>query len=100
MATRCSFSARSDPKGSLLLGDDLGGLSDGGRSALSVDHDLEALEVVQVGAGLSLGELDCEGGLGPLSGETSLLGGFEEGASAGATSDIDLHSCERDSFQR
>ena len=100
MASRCSFGARSDLKGSLLLGDGLGGLSDGGRSALSVDHNLEALQVVQVGAGLSLGELHCEGGLGPLSGETSLLGGLEEGASAGATSDIDLHSCERDSFQR
>ena len=82
----------SDAKCSLLLGDALGGLSDGNGAALSVDHDLEALEIAEVGAGVSLGELLGEGGLSPLSRETGSLDSLHESASAGAASDINLHS--------
>ena len=80
MASRCSFGARSDLKCSLLLGDNLGGLSDGSGSALSVDHDLEAREIAKVSTGLSLGKLNSEGSLGPLGGKTGFLGGLHESA--------------------
>ena len=92
MASRCSVGAMSDAGGSLLLGDGLHRLSDHGGAALSVDHDQEALVIVEVSAGSSLGELLGEGGRGPLSCELSLLGGGKEGASAGAASDVNLHS--------
>ena len=88
---RCSVHARSDAGCSLLLGDDLDLLSDGEAPLSSVDHDLEALEVSQVGTGLSLGQLLGEGSLGPLGSEASLLGVLGKGAGAAAASNINLH---------
>lgn len=84
---------------SLLLGDDLNLLLDGEASLLSVDHNLEALEVGEVGASVSLCELLGNGGLGPLGGEVHFLGGLHEGASAGTTLNGDHHFGERESLE-
>lgn len=100
--TRCSVGAWSDSGGSLLLlvlGDRLDLLSDGQASLLSVDHDLEALEVGQVGARLSLGELLGDGHGGPLVSERSLLDGPEKGARAGAALDRERQLGQRQSLQ-
>ena len=92
--------AMGDWNCSLLLGDGLGGLADGSSSGLSVDHDLEALEVAQVGAGLFRGELLGEGHGVPLLSEALLLADSEDLASAGGAGDAHLQLRERQSFQR
>ena len=82
---RCSINAWSDVDCSLLLGDDLNLLSDGKASLLPVDHDLEALEVGEVGTLSSLGELNGDGHGGPLVGELAFGDGLLEGSSAAST---------------
>ena len=84
---------------SLLLGDDLNLLFDGKRSLLSVDHDLEALEIGEVCAGGSLSELLGNGGSGPLGGEAFLLGSLDQSAGTAATLNVKLHSGERKSLK-
>jgi len=84
---------------SLLLGDDLNLLFDGKRSLLSVDHDLEALEIGEVCAGGSLSELLGNGGSGPLGGEAFLLGSLDQSAGTAATLNVQLHSGERKSLK-
>lgn len=79
---------------SLLLGDNLNLLADGEASLLLVNHDLEALQVSQVGTGGPLDKLLSDGSLLPLAREVRLLGNLEEGASASATLDINLHAGE------
>ncbi len=85
------------------LGGGLGGRSDrfldGEGSSLSVEHDLEALEVSEVSTSSSLGQLLHEGGLLPFLGEVSSLGGLDEGASAGTTSDLDNSLGKRQSLE-
>jgi len=98
--SRCSVIAKSDWDSSLLLGDHLHLLADGEGSLLSVDHDLEALEVGEVGAKTSLGQLLSNGGGGPLGGEIGFLGSSDQGASAGSFLDVNLHSGERQSLER
>ena len=78
----------------LGLRDDLNLLSDGEGSLLSVDHDLEALEIAEVGTGVSLNQLLCNGGSSPLCCETFLSGNLNEGASAAAALNGDLHPGE------
>ena len=116
---RCSKDSRSDRQCSLLsallalggggltlsssgglLGDSLNLLLDGEASLLAVDHNLEALDVGEVGAKGSDGKLLGDGGLSPLGSEAGLLGGLDEGSSAGATLKRDLHSGQRQSLQR
>ena len=115
---RCSKDSRSDRHRSLLsallalggggltfssgrlLGDSLNLLLDGEASLLAVDHNLEALDVGEVGAEASDGKFLGDGSLSPLGSEAGLLGGFDEGSSAGATLEGDLHSGQRQSLQR
>jgi len=97
--SRCSVIAKSDWDGSLLLGDHLHLLADGEGSLLSVDHNLEALEVGKVSAKASLGQFLGNGGRGPLGGEIDFLAGSEESAGTGSTRDGNLHSGERQSLE-
>ena len=83
-----------------LFGDCLHLLFDGEGSLLSVDHDLEALEVREVGAKASLDQLLGNGGVGPLGGETGFLGSSDKGASASSFLNVKLHSGERQSLER
>ena len=76
---------------SLLLGDNLNLLFNGEGSLLASNHSLEALNVGEIGTGLSLSELFGDGHLGPLGGESCLLGGLNEGTSAASTLNWDLH---------
>merc|ERR1712127_387889 len=80
-------------RGGLLasLGDDLNRFLDSKASLLAVDHNLEAFEVVKVGASGSLCELSGDGGLGPLGGEVHFLHGLKKGAGTGAMLDGDHH---------
>ena len=96
---RCSVNAWSDVACSLLLGDDLNLLSDGEGSLLPVDHDLEALKVGEVLASGSLGELLRDGHGGPLGGQTLLLHNLAKCASAGTTSNRNLHLGQRESLK-
>lgn len=89
----------SDCGSSLLLGDDLDLLSDGEASVLFVDHDLEALQVGQVGTGVPGGQLLSEGSGGPLLVQIGGLNSLSEGAGAGATLDANLHSGEREPLE-
>jgi len=82
---RCSVNAGSDLEDSLLLGDDLNLLLDGEGSLLSVDHNLEALEVGEGSTEVSLSELFSDGHLGPLGVKIGLLACLDEGTSAGST---------------
>ena len=99
---RCSmWYARNDPENSrsLLLGDDLDLLVDGNAPLFLVDHNLEALKITEVLAGVPCSELLGEGGGSPLVSEIGLLGGLSESASASAASNGNLHLGKRDSLQ-
>jgi hypothetical protein len=65
-----------------------------------VDHDLEALEVGEVGAEASLDQLLGNGGIGPLGGEIGFLASSDQGASASSFLNVKLHSGERQSLER
>ena len=60
-------------------------LSDSEGSLFSVEHNLEALEVGEVGTSVSLGQLLHEGGLLPGLLQTSGLRGLNQSACAGTT---------------
>ena len=94
--------AKNNPENSdsLLLGDDLDLLVDGNAPLFLVDHNLEALKVAEVLAGVPCSELLGEGGGSPLGSEIGLLGGLGKSASASAAGDRDLHLGKRDSLQR
>ena len=85
---------------SLLLGDDLNLLSDGKASLLSVDHNLESLEVGELLTFLSLSKLLSNGHGGPLFGEFCRCDGLFKSASTAATLNGELELGHGQSLKR
>lgn len=80
-----------------LLDHFLGKLADGVRSSLSVNHNLEAFEVVKFGAGFALSKSSGRGGRLPLLFQIELLGDLNEGGGTGTAAQIHSQAGESES---
>ena len=89
-----SCSSVSAQRSVSLLDHFLGQLADGMRSSLSVNHNLEAFEVVKFGAGFALSKSLGGGGSSPLLFQIEFLGDLKEGGGASATGQLHSEVCE------
>ena len=80
-----------------LLDHFLGKLADGVRSSLSVNHNLEAFEVVKFGAGFALSKSSGSGGGFPLLFQTELRSGLNEGGGTGTAGQRNSQAGESES---